>query len=670
MSLSWQTPRPVAVMGNPNTGKSSLFNALTGLRQKVGNYPGVTVERHTGEIELPEGPVLLVDVPGIYSLSANSPDERVAVDVLAGHFADVGQPEAILVVVDASNLRRNLYLATQLLELDLPVVIALNMTDVARAQGISLDIAGLSAALQAPVIPIVAARREGIDAIRQALSHALTTPLVPTLRRVPDPTLHQDALADKPLAVWEAQHRYAWINAVVDRLESRQTPDPTWGDWLDRLVSHPVSGLLLFVAVMATVFQAVFSWAEPLMTLIDQGVVISRVWLTTQLPPGALTSLLTDGIVAGVGSVIIFLPQILILFALIIVLEDTGYMARAAFLMDHFMRACGLSGQAFIPLLSSFACAVPGIMATRVIPDERSRLVTILVAPFMTCSARLPVYALLIAAFVPAHAYGWFNLQGLVLLGLYALGIVGGIATAWLLKNTVLRSQTPGFLLELPPYRWPNLKSVLYRLWERALLFLTQAGTVIFSVTVVVWALAYFPHPATLPADFVGQQQLAQQQLPDELLTERLAQLQHQQAAAYLDQSFLGQMGQAIAPLFAPLGWDWKVSAAVLASFPAREVVIAVLGTLYAVGSEVDEQDQGLMAQLRAATHANGTPVFTLPMVLGLMVFYAFCLQCAATLSVMRRETNSWRWPLLAWGYMTGLGYGGAWLIFQLFSAS
>lgn len=718
--MRWQQPRVVAVMGNPNTGKSSLFNALTGLRQKVANYPGVTVERHTGEIQLPEGPVTLVDVPGTYSLAANSPDEMVAVDVLTGHFSDVGQPEAILVVVDASNLRRNLYLVTQLLEISLPVVVALNMMDVAAKRGITIDIAGLSAALQAPVVPLVATKREGLEALRQALSQTLATPVMPAILRVPEITQAAQNLADQlglqgrlaaytveralidagghaesrllkqypnmitaanlknlrdhlgisqPLAHYEAQQRYAWIHQVIAPLETHLPPPARWTDQLEHWVSHPVWGVLLFLGVMATVFQAVFSWAAPLMDWIDAGVAASRGWLATHLPPGALTDLLTDGIIAGVGSVIIFLPQILILFTLIIILEDTGYMARAAFLMDRFMRLCGLSGQSFIPMLSSFACAVPGVMATRIIPNDRDRLVTMLVAPFMTCSARLPVYALLIAAFVPAQSYfyGLLNLQGLVLLGLYLLGITGGIITAWLLKNTLLKSNTPGFLMELPPYRWPDPKAALYRLWERAKVFLTQAGTVIFSIAILIWALAYFPRPLAIAHDFAAQRQVAETTLQGDALENQLKHLDQAQAAVYLEQSYLGQVGHIIAPLFAPLGWDWKVSAAVLASFPAREVVIAVLGTIYAVGSEVDAQDTRLITQLQSATHPDGTLVFNLPMVIGLMIFYAFCLQCIATLGVIRRESNSWRWPLFAWIYMTSLGYGGAWLVMQIF---
>ncbi|MBT8442045.1 MAG: ferrous iron transporter B, partial [Gammaproteobacteria bacterium] len=377
--------------------------------------------------------------------------------------------------------------------------------------------------------------------------------------------------------------------------------------------------------------------------------------------------LLVDGVIAGVGSVVIFLPQILILFAFIIFLEDSGYMPRVAFMTDRLMRSVGLSGQSFIPMLSAFACAVPAVMATRVIPDRRDRLATMLAAPLMTCSARLPVYALLIAAFVPEHYYlgGFVNLQGLVLLGLYLLGIVGGVFTAWLMKRTVLRGPTPTFLIELPPYRLPSLQSVLIKLWGRAKVFLTRAGTVIFTVAVVIWALAYFPRPAAITDTFTEQRAAAETQLAGSALDLRLTELDQLESARLLENSALGRIGKFIEPVFEPLGWDWKLSAAVVAGFPAREVVIAVLGTIYAVG-DGDANESALADRLKAARRPDGSLLFTLPMVLGMLFFYAFCLQCVATMAVIYRETNSWRWPIFAWTYMTGIGYLGALLIYQL----
>jgi len=414
------------------------------------------------------------------------------------------------------------------------------------------------------------------------------------------------------------------------------------GDFLNR----PIPGTIGLFVVMAVVFQAVFAWATPLMDLIDGSAATLGSLIHTRLGDGAVSSLLADGIVAGVGSVLIFLPQIIILFLFIILLEDSGYLARAAYLLDRLMRSVGLSGQSIIPMISSFACAVPGIMATRVIPNRRDRIATILAAPFMTCSARLPVYALLIAAFVPAQRVGFMNLQGLILFGLYMFGIVMGILTALLIRKTALRGPKPPFALMLPEFRRPNLRTVLIQLLGRAKVFLYRAGTVIFTVAVIVWALSYYPRSDDIQA--VAQTQQAQ----------------NEAAALRLEQSYLGRAGKFIEPVFRPLGWDWKVSAAVIAGFPAREVVIAVLGTVYAVGDEADVAT--LSNRLKAAKWPDGRPVYTLPMVIGLLIFYALCLQCAATLAVIRRETNSWRWPIFAWVYMTGLGYVGALLAYQL----
>jgi len=709
----------VAVIGNPNTGKSTVFNALTGLRQKTANYPGVTVDRHTGKLHTDNGNLNLVDLPGTYSLAAQSPDEMVAVDVLLGHVEDLQRPSAILAVVDATNLRRNLFLVTQLAELGLPIVLAVNMADVAASREIDIDYVRLGQELGVRVVPTVATTGENLTELKQALALAVNGDaprrhdLLPTVSEAvrllwhkareagshltefeveralidaqgaaerrfefsttPELTaelqdLRMRLAAGSPLAAMEAKARYALIGELLERIERRAPPKRSLADRLDAVTNHPTWGSLLFLLVMASVFQAVFSWATPMMEFID-GVAASLIASAqANLPPGALTSLLTDGVIAGVGSVVIFLPQILILFAFIIVLEDSGYMPRAAFTMDRLMRSAGLSGQSFIPMLSSFACAVPGILATRVIPEERDRLATILAAPFMTCSARLPVYALLISAFVPQQTYlgGLLNLQGLVLLGLYLLGIFGGVFTAWLLKHTVLAGPTPSFLIELPPYRLPNLRSVLIKLLDRGRLFLKRAGTVIFTVAVVVWALAYFPHPASIGADFDAQRAQAAQELTEPALTAELSALNRAEAAAYLERSLLGRAGKLVEPVFAPLGWDWKVSAAVLASFPAREVVIAVLGTIYAVG-DAENNEAALVGRLRAAERSDGSPLFTLPMVVGLLVFYAFCLQCGATVAVIAREARSWGWAGGAWLYMTGLGYLGALFVYQVF---
>ncbi len=714
----------IALIGNPNTGKSTLFNDLTGLKQKIGNYPGVTVEKHVGHLQLDDISVQLVDLPGTYSLSAQSPDEMVVIDILRGEMEDVGIPDLILVVVDASNLRRNLYLVSQLLEIGLPVVIALNMMDVAEANGVHIDVDALSDKLGVAVLPVVASTGDGVDALKKALHGLIQNKIIPDLDLLPEVKggakkmaydlkmagneipayeleralideggyaeqrildLHgqkmlnkidqlRDVLRHGPsLAVLDARTRYGWINQLVDEVEVDDPvldPDKkSLTERIDRIVSHPVLGSILFLLLMAIVFQSVFAWAAPLMDFMDNMTGSLGGWLEAKLPAGALTSLLVDGIIAGVGSVIIFLPQILILFAFIIVLEDSGYMARAAFMMDRLMRSVGLSGRSFIPMLSSFACAVPGIMATRTISDKRDRLATMLAAPFMTCSARLPVYALLIAAFVPQQKWlgGLINLQGLVLLGLYLLGVIGGVLTALILKRTLLKGPTPTFLMEMPPYRLPSLRSVLLKLWERGKIFLKRAGTIIFTVAVLIWALAYFPHPQSLHDQYDQQRATGELQEADQEAV-RIKDLNNQEAAEYLEQSYLGRTGKWIAPVFQPLGWDWKVSAAVVASFPAREVVIAVLGTIYAVGGDVDEEDASLITRIKSSIWPDGTKVYTAPMAIGLMIFYAFCLQCAATVAIIRRETGTWSIPIMSWIYMTSIGYFGALLIFQLWS--
>jgi ferrous iron transport protein B len=710
----------IAVVGNPNSGKSSLFNRLTGMHQRTANYPGVTVERRMGRLMLDDAPIDLIDLPGTFSLSPSSTDEQIAVSVLFGRVLGTPEPDAILVVIDATRLYQGLYLTQQLAELGRPMIVALTMSDVAQRHGLKIDIdrlRGLFGGIE--VLPVVATTGRGFEALRTALANAARrAPATPAdfwpelaaaidelegelgasgagLKRAeiarclidgespfrelgvpafsPSVTEHIAAVrtrlfgAEPPLAV-EARQRYQWIRAMLPAL---QTADSSLlgarGARLVEWINQPWPATALFVIAMAVVFQAVFAWATPVMDLIDAGVSAVGTLITTLLPEGPLASFLADGVVAGVGSVIIFLPQILILFLFIIVMEDTGYLARAAFLVDRAMRSVGLSGQSVIPLLSSFACAVPSIMATRVIPNRRDRIATILAAPFMTCSARLPVYALLIAAFVPRRQLGIFNLQGAVLFGLYVLGILGGIGTALLLRRSALRGEKPAFILALPEFRMPNLRTVSVKLLDRVRIFMRRAGTVIFTVAIVVWALAYFPRSAEVQAQRAAQIQQAAETLNGDAFARRLTEIENQAAAAHLEQSWLGRAGHWVAPVFHPLGWDWRISSAVIAGFPAREVVVAVLGTIYAVGNQADEES--LAQRLKSAQHPDGSPVFTLPMVLGLLVFYAWCLQCAATLAVIRRETNTWRWPVFAWAYMTTLGYTAALLIYQLGSA-
>jgi ferrous iron transport protein B len=679
------------VVGGPNTGKSTLFNRLTGLRQRIGNYPGVTVEKHLGTLKTDDFTIELIDLPGTHGLSAHSFEEQVAIDVIFGRVEGTQPPDALLAVVDATNLYQGLYLVQQLVDVGLPIAVALTMSDAAEASGLDIDYEKLARHLKGVrVCPVVATTGKGINELRnvlvelaeqQAPEPTLAWPELTTAARdlaesatVPLSTaeiervlidgatgankhvfecLGDDAAErveryreelfgmDPPLAK-EARVRYGWVRNVLQDVQKHVPPFFSWRTRLTDFLNRPIPGTIGLFLVMAIVFQAVFAWATPIMDLIDGATASLGSAVAAQLGDGALSSLVSDGIIAGVGSVIIFLPQILILFIFIILLEDSGYLARAAYLMDRAMRSVGLSGQSIIPMISSFACAVPGIMATRVIPNRRDRIATILAAPFMTCSARLPVYALLIAAFVPARDVGFLNLQGLVLFGLYMFGIAGGILTALLIRKTALRGPKPPFALMLPEFRRPNIQTVAIQLMGRAKVFLYRAGTVIFAVAVIVWALSYYPRATDI----------------DPALTE------NQAAAAQLEQSWLGRAGKFVEPAFEPLGWDWRVSAAVIAGFPAREVVVAVLGTVYAVGDDADEAT--LSKRLRSATWPDGSPVFTLPMVIGLLIFYAYCLQCAATLAVIRRETNSWHWPAFAWAYMTTIGYVGALLAYQL----
>ena len=704
----------IAVVGNPNSGKSTLFNRVTGLNQRTANYPGVTVEKRTGKLTLGSTVFDLIDLPGIYSLSPESTDERIVVDVLLGRVPGTPQPAAILAVVDSTRLYQGLFLLQQLAELGRPMVVALTMADDADERRIAIDCDALGAKLGGvPVCRVVATTGKGFSALRSRIAEAMErsnaeSPLfwpalrheavvlekdirgsdaslvdieralvdddpvgVEAIRRALGPeadrriAAHRHSLCgdDPPLAV-ESRQRYRWIAEVLPQLQSTAAAPLRFKrrivDWINR----PYPATALFLLLMATVFQAVFAWATPMMDLIDAAAGGLGGWVQDALPAGALASFLADGVIAGVGSVVIFLPQILILFLFIILMEDTGYLARTAFLMDRAMRAVGLSGQSVVPLISGFACAVPSIMATRVIPNRRDRIATIMATPFMTCSARLPIYALLIAAFVPNLTVGLANVQGLVLFGLYLLGILGGIGTALLLRKSALRGPKPSFVLALPEFRMPNARTVLMKLLDRALVFLRRAGTVIFAVAVVVWALAYFPRAADIESQRLEAQAEIQTVLQGGALAAEMARIDNEAAAAQLAQSWLGRMGQGVEPLFRPLGWDWRVSAAVIAGFPAREVVVAVLGTIYAVGSEADETS--LAERLTTATWPDGRIVFTLPMVLGLLLFYALCLQCAATLAVIKRETNTWRWPLFSWAYMTALGYVGALLIFQI----
>jgi ferrous iron transport protein B len=697
--------RTVAILGNPNTGKTTLFNALTGLSQKVANYPGVTVERKAGRLALPGRTVELVDLPGTYSLAARSLDEAIAVDVLLGRVAGEPPVDAVVAVVDAGNLERNLFLVSQLLEIGLPTVVALNMMDGAARRGIAVDVPELSRRLGVPVVPLRADRNEGIDALRAAVAGILSSPApAPTiaypaaltealdgldrlaaLRSLTRPELlralvdadgpaearlarlagpfcaaqlreaRRQVLLEGPPAGLESAARYAWVREQLEGVVARPVvPRRTVTERIDAVLTHRVLGLLVLVLALGALFQTLYAGAAPLTAATD--------WLFGRLsaavagivPEGPLQSLLLNGVIGGAGSVVAFLPQILILFLFLSLLEDCGYMARVAFLVDRLLSWTGVSGRAVIPLLSSFACAVPGVMAARTIDNRRDRLATILVAPLMSCSARLPVYTLLIGAFVPATSlWGWLGLQGLFLLGAHLVGLLVALLVLVLTRRTLLRGEAAPFVLELPDYRWPSWLSITDRLLIRARAFLVRAGTVIAAVGVVVWGLSYFPRPEGIHQRYEALRAGA--------ATESArADLDRAESAAYLEQSLLGRTGHAIEPLVAPLGWDWRIGVAVLASFPAREVVIATTGTILGLGSEVDESSEALRGAIARTRRPDGSPLFTLPIAVSLIVFFALCCQCAATLAVIRRETGSWGWSVLTFSYMTALAYAAA----------
>jgi ferrous iron transport protein B len=597
----------IAVAGSPNAGKSALFNALTGARQKVGNYPGVTVERHSGRLTLGDGrPAELIDLPGAYSLDPASPDEAVTRDVLFGAQQGERRPDALLIVVDASNLDNHLRFALQLISLSLPTVVALNMTDLAKRDGLTLDPRALERELGVPVVETVAVRRRGIADLRAALDDMLTTPQV-----------GHPVGGDGDLVHLQRRAREIATAAVIS-----ETPVRRWTHRLDSVLLHPVAGPIILAIIMFVMFQAVFAWSEAPVGWIEEGMAALAGWAGTAFPDGWMRSLIVDGVIAGVGAVVVFLPQILILFLFILLLEGTGYMVRAAFIMDKVMHGAGLSGRAFIPLLSSFACAVPGIMATRTIDDPKDRLTTILVAPLMTCSARLPVYTLIIAAFIPDRVVGpGVGLQGLVMFGLYISGIIGALLAALVLRRGVLKGSGGGFMMELPKYQWPLFKDVLIGLWQRAAIFLKRAGTIILGTTILLWALASFP-----------------QAKPGE---------------SQIEASIAGKIASGIEVVVRPIGFNHDIALALLPAMAAREVAGSAIATVYSIDATDEEAASASLAE-----RLQGR--WTLPTALAFLAWFVFAPQCISTIAVTRRETNSWRWPLFMVGYLFVLAYAAA----------
>ena len=720
----------IAIAGGPNCGKSTLFNKLTGLRQKVANYAGVTVEKKAGICALASGRAVdVLDLPGTYSLRPGSPDEVVVRDVLLGVQDDTPLPDLTLLVLDSTCLDRQLYLCMQLIEIGRPVVVALNMMDTATEEGLHVDAALLERAFGAPVVPISAKTGSGIAQLREAMGHDVGPPR-PVTRTLPEPLrcaaerlagmlpstgplaalsrfhvamallldegeddslmravpipLRREVISlrarlDDEIPEWRSHEpigHYQAIEDLVRRSTLRVKPQESMRERIDRVLTHRVFGPVIFVALMAVIFQSVFLWATPIMNALDTGVSALGRLIAPALPAGPIRSLVVDGAIAGVGAVVTFVPQIAILFLFISLMEDSGYLARAAFIMDRLMRGVGLSGRAFIPLLSSFACAIPGIMATRTIDNRRDRLTTILIAPFMSCSARLPVYALLIGAFIPnRRVLGILNLPGLVLFSLYMLGIVTAFLVAWALKRTALRGARPLYVMELPPYRMPAWRSVLITVRDRAGLFVQKAGTVILAVSIVLWFLASYPRNSSAVRPLEKRLQTVEQSAASAeargagaeagLKRAEATQLENEIEGLSLRDSFAGRAGRLIEPAIAPLGFDWKIGIALLTSFAAREVMVSTMATVYNLG-DADKASVSLREKLRHAEDPKtGKKAYSPLMAVSLMVFFVLACQCMSTVAVVRRETNSWGWPIFMVLMMNGLAWIASFVVFQ-----
>jgi ferrous iron transport protein B len=710
--------RVVAILGNPNSGKSTLFNRLTGMRAKVGNYAGVTVEKKVGKCALPSGgKVDVLDLPGTYSLHPGSPDEMIVRDVLFGLSADTPSPDLVIFVVDSTQLERQLFLALQLISIGRPVVLALNMIDAARAEGITIDEETLQHRLGVPVVSISAAKGIGIGNLRRLMDREVA-PSARTFRQRPAPVqrvldslsvrlprrglLSPTGRTDLAAAILlddgedDAIARYVPPDVQDDLRVLRRRLDESWPDWriddargvyeaiddimrvavssrgesreartrarIDRVLTHRIFGPIIFVLLMGAIFQSVFEWAAPAMDWIDSSVSLFGSFVGAHLPDGPLRSLVVDGVIAGVGATLIFVPQIAVLFFFLSVMEGSGYMARAAFIMDRVMGRVGLSGRSFIPLLSSFACAIPGIMATRTIDNRRDRITTMMIAPFMSCSARLPVYAVLIGAFIPRTRIGFLTLPGITLFSMYFLGIVAAIAVAAVLKRTALRGGKPLYIMELPPYRMPAWRTVVHTVRERSLLFLQKAGTVILAVSVILWFLASYPG--------AGEQGRELQQRIDVAAQAGDVQtadaLRNDLAGLNLRDSFAGRGGRLLEPLIQPLGFDWRIGIGLITSFAAREVMVSTMATVFNLGESEEEGLHSLRDKLRTATDPEtGARAYSALTAVSLMVFFVLACQCMSTVAVVRRETNSWRWPLLMMFTMNALAWGTSFIVFQ-----
>ena len=622
MDLASSAPSPlIALVGNPNCGKTALFNILTGSRQKVANYAGVTVERKEGSLLTPSGArIRILDLPGAYSLDPLTPDEQVTADVLLGRRAGETAPDFVVCVTDATNLRQNLRLVLSLKRLGLPMVVALNMTDIARRKGIVIDADRLAVELGVPVVETVGVKTTGVKALIQMLDSTLM------------PERSGSVAAWQPLSRKDIEQDQAEVRRILGVVGADRLDGVTLSDRLDALVLHPLLGPVILAVILFLVFQAVFAWAQVPMDEIKNGIAVFGNWLGSVLPSSLIKDLLINGVLAGVGSVLVFLPQIIILFFFILVLEDSGYLPRAAFLLDRVMGSVGLSGRAFIPLLSSFACAIPGIMATRTIQNPRDRLATIMIAPLMTCSARLPVYALIIGAFIPRRTiWGGLELQGVVLFALYVIGVISAMAVAFVLKRTGKRGGFQALMLELPAYHWPNLRNLAIGLWQRVEIFMSRVGTIILALMVILWALSSFPAPppgATGPA---------------------------------IQYSIAGHLGAWLAVLFKPIGFNWQISIALVPGLAAREVAVGALGTVYALSATGNDVSSALTPLI--------TQSWSLPTALSLLAWYVFAPQCLSTLATVKRETNSWRYPIIMAAYLFAMAYVGSWITFRIATA-
>ena len=718
-----RVPR-VLVAGNPNAGKTTIFNALTGARARVGNYPGVTVSRASRRVDLPNGsPAELVDLPGAYSLSTHSPDEQVAVDEILGRRGD--PPDVVVVVVDAGAIERGLYLALQVVETGVPVVVALNMVDEAEAAGMAIDADRLGAWLGAPVVPTVAPSGKGLDALRAAIGDtiglaprsdaarnglpAAAESAVEDVERALDGTrLSRTPAARRSWAVWSLlSHesdeddvegldrpvreavdrvrrsagdagvdlyealiaaRYRWIEAAVaDVRQGAAAVQRNWTDRIDGILTHRVYGMAVFAAVMALLFEALFSWSEPFIGAIESVVGWLQGGAAALLPEGALADLMVDGVIAGVGNVVVFVPQIAMLSFFIAVLEDAGYLARVAFVIDRLMGRIGLHGKAFVPMLSGFACAIPGIMATRTIEGRRDRLITMLTLPMISCSARLPVFALVTAVVFAgdARVFGLFSAGAVVLFAMYALSVGATLGAAAVLRRTVLRGPRLPLVLELPPYRMPVWRDTLLVTWRRLRKFLVDAGTIILTMTIILWALLSYPRSAEIGERYDGLRATAAASVTDPgARADELARLDGLEAGETLRYSVAGRVGQLIEPAIEPLGYDWRIGVGILGAFAAREVFVSTLGIVFGI-TEADEESPSLRASLQNATHADGTPLMTPLAGVSLMVFFVLACQCMSTIGVVRRESGAWRWPIFMFAYMSVLAYAASLVVYQ-----